>query len=56
MRNKDNVVWIMFENFLSLGLFVEGPARHKKVRQLNKLVQDYGVELLAGCEMRTDWR
>ncbi len=55
-KKPDNVVRIMFENFSSLGLFVEGPAWHKKVRQLNNLVRDYGVDLLAGCKTRTDWR
>ncbi len=55
-KKPNNVVRIMFKNFLSLGLFVEGLARHKKVRQLNKLVWDYRVDLLAGCETRTDWR
>ena len=55
-KKPDNVVRIMIKNFSSLRLFVEGPARHKKVRQLNKLVRDYGVDLLVGCKTRTDWR
>jgi hypothetical protein len=46
----------MFENFSSLCLFSVGPLQHKKIRQLNKLCRDYGVDLLAGCETRTDWR
>jgi hypothetical protein len=46
----------MYENFSSLGLFTEGPAQHKKVRQLNKLMADYGVDVLAGCETWTDWQ
>ncbi len=54
-KKPDNVVRIMIKNFSSLRLFVEGPARHKKVRQLNKLVWDYGVDLLAGCKTRMDW-
>jgi hypothetical protein len=45
----------MYKNFSSLGLFTEGPAWYKKVRQLNKLMADYGVDVLAGCETRTDW-
>jgi hypothetical protein len=52
----DDVVWIMYENFSSLSIFTLGPTRHKKVRQLNKLMSDYSVDLLAGCKMRTDWR
>jgi hypothetical protein len=52
----DDVVRVMYENFSSLGLFTEGPARHKKVRQLNKLMADYGVDVLTGCETQTDWR
>jgi hypothetical protein len=35
---------------------MEGPARHKKVRQLNKLMADYGDDVLAGCKTWTDWR
>ncbi len=55
-HNKPNdVVQVMHKNFSSLGLFTEGPAWHKKVRQLNKLMADYGVDVLAGCESRTDW-
>jgi hypothetical protein len=51
----DNVIRVMYENFSSLGLFVEGNARHKKICQINKLMQDYGVDILAGCKSRTDW-
>ncbi len=29
---------------------------HKKIRQINKLMSDYGVDILAGCETRTDFR
>ncbi len=54
-KKLDNVVRIMFKDFSSLGLFVEGPTWHKKVRQLNKLVWDYKVDLLVGCKTRTDW-
>jgi hypothetical protein len=46
----------MNNNFSRLGLFTEGPARHKKVRQFNKLMADCGIDVLAGCETRTDWR
>jgi hypothetical protein len=50
----DDVVQVMYKNFSSLELFMEGPARHKKVRRLNKLMADYGVDVLAGCETQTD--
>jgi len=52
----DDTVRIMFENFSSLGLFATGPLRHKKIRQINKLAGEYSVDILAGCETRTDWR
>ncbi len=56
-RNRpDDVVQVMYKNFSSLGLFVERPARHKKVGQLNKLMADYGIDVLAGCETWTDWQ
>jgi hypothetical protein len=40
----------MYKNFSSLSLFAVGPMRHKKIRQLNKPMSDYGVDFLAGCE------
>ncbi len=52
----DNVVWVMYENFSSLSLFAVGNMRHKKIRQINKLMSDYGIDILAGCETRTDFR
>ena len=56
-RDKaDNTIRIMYENFSSLGVFAEGSARHKKIRRLNELIAEFGVDLLSGCETRTDWR
>ena len=52
----DDVVRIMYENFSSLGVFGEGPTKHRKIRQINKLIKDYGVDIMAGYETRTDWR
>ena len=46
----------MYENFSSLSVFSTGAMRHKKIRQINNLMTDYGVDILAGCETRTDWR
>ena len=50
----DNVIRMIYENFSSLGLFAEGPSKHKKIRHINKLMKDYEVDLLAGVETRTD--
>ena len=44
----DDVVRIMYENFSSLSIFTLSPVRHKKVWQLNKLMPDYSMDLLAG--------
>ena len=52
----NDVIRFMYENFSSLSLFLEGNLRHKKVRQINKLMSDYHIDILAGCETRTDWR
>jgi hypothetical protein len=51
----EDIVRLMYEFFSILGMFALGPSCHKKVRQLNNLIQEYGVDLLAGCETRTDW-
>jgi hypothetical protein len=40
----------------SLGLYVQGPSCHKKIRQLNKLIREYGVNVFAGCKTCTDWQ
>jgi hypothetical protein len=47
---------MMYKNFSSLSIFSDGPRKHKKIRQLNKLASDYGIDLLSGCETRTDWQ
>jgi hypothetical protein len=44
----DNTIWIMYKNFSSLSLFAVGLMRHKKIRQLNKLMSNHGVDFLAG--------
>ena len=51
----DNVIRMMYENFSSLSVFATGYRKHKKIRQINKLASDYGVDLISGCETRTDW-
>jgi hypothetical protein len=51
----DDVVCMMYENFSSLLLFVEGPKNYVKIRQPNKLLTDFGVDVIARCETRTDW-
>jgi hypothetical protein len=35
---------------------MEGPSQHRKVRQLNKLMSDYGIDVLTCCKTRTDWQ
>ncbi len=55
-NKPDDVVRIMYENFSCLSIFTLGPPCHKKVRQLNKLMLDYSMDLLAGCKTRMDWR
>jgi hypothetical protein len=45
----------MYKNFSSLSLFATGNSWHKKIQQINKLMGDYGIDLLAGCETHTDW-
>jgi hypothetical protein len=52
----DDSIRVMYEIFSSLSVFSVGPMRHKKIRQINKLIADYGVDVLAGCETRMDWR
>jgi hypothetical protein len=54
-EKPDGVVWVMYKNLSSLGLFTEGPSRHRKVQQLNKRMSDYGADVLMGCKTRTDW-
>jgi hypothetical protein len=51
----DDSVWLMYENFSSLSVFSVGSIHHKKIRQINKLMSEYGVDILAGCKTRTDW-
>ena len=54
--NSDDSIRLMCENFSSLSVLSTGAMRHKKIQQINKLMADYGVDILAGCETRTDWR
>jgi hypothetical protein len=51
----DNVIQMMYTNFSNLSLFIDGPKKHMKIRQLSKITSDYSVDVLAGCETRTDW-
>ena len=56
LQKPDDAIRVMYENFSSLSLFATGTGRHKRIQQINKLMGDYGVDILAGCETRTDWR
>jgi hypothetical protein len=51
----DDLICIMHKNFSSLSLFSTGLMHHKKICQLNKLMSDYSVDILAGCKTRMDW-
>ena len=46
----------MFEKFSSLCLFVQGKEKGRKIRQINKLMKEYNVDVMAGCKTRVDWR
>jgi hypothetical protein len=46
---------MMYENLSSRSVFASGPWKHKKIQQLNRLVLDYGMDLMSDCETRTDW-
>jgi hypothetical protein len=50
----DDSIRLMYENFSSLSVFSVGTMHHKKIWQINKLMADYGVNILAGCNTRTD--
>jgi hypothetical protein len=54
----NNTIRIMFENFSSLPLFVQGKEKGRKFCQINKLMKEYNVDVMAmaGCKMRVDWR
>jgi hypothetical protein len=56
LKKPDDAIRVMYENFSSLSLFATGTGWHKKIQQIDKLMGDYGVDILAGCETRTDWR
>jgi hypothetical protein len=47
---------MMHENFSSLSLFTKGPKKQVKICELNKLIVDYSVDVLAGCKTRTNWQ
>jgi hypothetical protein len=52
----DDVIQLMYKIISSLSLFATGNSQHKKIWQINKLIGDYGIDLLAGCETHTDWQ
>ncbi len=52
----DNTICIMFENFSSLHLFVLWKEKGMKIRQINKLIKEYKVNIMDGCKARVDWR
>ncbi len=42
----NNCVWVIMENFNSLGVFTKGT----KINSLNKLCHQFNTDILAGCE------
>jgi hypothetical protein len=48
----DNCVWVIMENFKSLGVFTKGT----KINSLNKLCRQFNTDILAGCKTQADWR
>ncbi len=55
-EKPDNNIRLMYKNLSSLCIFAKGVLHHKKIRHLNKLAADYGVDVIARCETRTNWR
>ena len=52
----NDIIRIMFENYNSLCALTSGKTRRKKIRKINRLLRKYGVDVMLGCEMQTDWR
>jgi hypothetical protein len=52
----DDIIRMTYKNFSSLSLFSVGPKKHAKIRQINKIMRNFGVDVLSGCKTRTDWR
>ncbi len=48
----DSCVWVIFGNFISLGVFKKGT----KINSLNKLYRQFNTDILAGCKTQADWR
>ncbi len=47
----NNCIWVIMENFNSLGIFVKGT----KINSLNKLCHQFNTNILAGWETQADW-
>ena len=51
-QKDSNTFRLLYENWNSLGVF----AGDDKTTNLNKLVKQYQVDTIAGCETQCDWR
>ena len=51
-QKDTNTFWLMYENWNSLGVF----AGDDKITHLNKLVKQYQVDTIAGCETQCNGR
>jgi predicted ATPase len=51
-ENPDDCIWVIMENFNSLGVFTKGT----KINSLNKLCRQFNTNILARCKTQADWR
>ncbi len=51
-ENPDNCIWVIMENFNSLGIFTKGT----NINSLNKLCRQFNTNILAGWETQAAWR
>jgi hypothetical protein len=52
----NNTICIIWKKISSLCLFVQGKKKGRKICQINKLMKEYNVDVMAGCKMQVDWR
>ena len=51
-EKPDDCIWVIMENFNSLGVFTKGT----KINSLNKLCRRFNTDVLAGYKTQVDWR
>jgi hypothetical protein len=50
-EKPDNCIWVIMENFNSLGIFTKGT----KINSLNKLCQQFNTNIVEGCKTQVEW-